>query len=120
MKWSACFVLSCVAPVLAAAGTGVSFPDLSVASSSKVDYVCKGDQHVTVSYINATNGDSFAYLAVDGTPHVFFGVTSGSGARYASGRYIWWSKGRTGFLALDGDGNAPPLLADCAESVPRS
>ena len=120
MKGSAWFVLWHAAPVLAAAGTGVSFPDLGVASSSKADYVCKGDRRITVTYINATNGDSFAYLPVDGTPHVFVGVMSGSGARYASGRYIWWGKGRTGFLALDGDGNAPPLLADCAESSPKS
>lgn len=95
------------------AADAVTFP-LSVATSKDVSYACKDGKDVTVSYVNATNGDSFAYLAIDGTPHVFVGVTSGSGARYASGRYIWWNKGETGTLSLDGS-NAAPLLSDCKE-----
>ena len=110
--------LVCLACLISASGAAlaadaVTFP-LSVASSKDVRYACKDGKDVTVSYVNATNGDAFAYLAVDGTPHVFVGVTSGSGARYASGRYIWWSKGDTGTLSLDGSKGAP-LLADCVE-----
>lgn len=97
----------------ALAADAVTFP-LSVASSKDVHYLCKDNKEVTVSYVNATNGDAFAYLAVDGKPHVFVGVTSGSGARYASGRYIWWNKGDTGTLSVDGTRSAP-LLADCKE-----
>ena len=95
-----------------AAGAAVTFP-LSVASSKDVHYVCKDKKDITVSYVNATNGDAFAYLPVDGVQHVFVGVTSGSGARYASGRYIWWNKGNTGTLSVDDNGSTPPLLADC-------
>jgi membrane-bound inhibitor of C-type lysozyme len=95
------------------AADAVTFPGLTVASSSQAHYTCKGGRKVTVSYVNASNGDSFAYLPVDGTQHVFVGVMSGSGARYASGRYIWWNKGDTGMLIVDGDESAPPLLADC-------
>jgi membrane-bound inhibitor of C-type lysozyme len=95
----------------ALAADALAFP-LSVASSKDVHYACKDNKEVTVSYVNATNGDAFAYLPVDGMQHVFVGVTSGSGARYASGRYIWWSKGDTGTLSLDGS-KAAPLLADC-------
>jgi len=98
-------------PGAAAAADAVTFP-LSVASSKDVHYVCKDNKDLTVSYVNATNGDAFAYLAVDGKQHVFVGVTSGSGARYASGRYIWWNKGNTGTLSVDGEKSAP-LLADC-------
>ena len=97
----------------ACAADGVTFPGLTVASSSDAQYTCKGGRKITVSYVNASNGDSFAYLPVDGTQHVFVGVMSGSGARYASGRYVWWNKGNTGMLILDGDESAPPLLADC-------
>jgi membrane-bound inhibitor of C-type lysozyme len=79
----------------------------------EVRYACKGDRHVAVSYVNATNGDSFAVLPVDGAKHVFVGVLSGSGVRYASGRYIWWNKGNTGMLIIDGDASAAPLLGDC-------
>jgi len=113
MKMSTlCFLLALPAGSALAAGA-VTFP-LSVASSKDVRYACKDDKNVTVSYVNATNGDAFAYLPVDGTPHVFVAVTSGSGARYASGRYIWWNKGETATLTLDGSRSAP-LLADCTE-----
>jgi membrane-bound inhibitor of C-type lysozyme len=105
-----CALLTLPAAPAFAAGT-VAFP-ISVATSKDVHYVCKDDKDVTVSYVNATNGDSFAYLPVEGTQHVFVGVTSGSGARYASGRYIWWNKGETGTLGIDGSRSAP-LLADC-------
>ena len=98
-------------PGAAAAADAVTFP-LSVASSKDVHYVCKDNKDLTVSYVNATNGDAFAYLAADGKQHVFVAVTSGSGARYASGRYIWWNKGNTGTLSVDGEKSAP-LLADC-------
>jgi membrane-bound inhibitor of C-type lysozyme len=98
-------------PGSALAAGAVTFP-LSVATSKDVHYVCKDNKDVTVSYVNATNGDSFAYLPVDSTPHVFVAITSGSGVRYASGRYIWWNKGDTGTLNVDGSRSAP-LLADC-------
>lgn len=97
----------------ASAADVVSFPGITVTSTVVSRYVCKDKHEVTVSYINASNGDSFATLPIDGTPHVFVSVLSGSGARYASGRYIWWSKGNTGMLLIDGDDSAPPLLADC-------
>ena len=100
-------------PGSALAAGAVTFP-LSVATSKDVHYVCKDKKNVSVSYVNATNGDAFAYLTVDGTPHVFVAITSGSGVRYASGRYIWWNKGDTGTLSIDGS-RSSPLLADCME-----
>ncbi len=106
-----CLALLALPAGAALAADALAFP-LSVASSKDVHYACKDNKEVTVSYVNATNGDAFAYLPVDGMQHVFVGVTSGSGARYASGRYIWWSKGDTGTLSLDGS-KAAPLLADC-------
>jgi len=105
------FALALSAPALAAAP--VSFPGLEVSTSSEVHYACAGGKDVTVSYVNATNGDSFAYLPVDGTKHVFVAVMSGSGVRYAWNRYIWWNTGNTGKLIVDGDAAAPPVLADC-------
>ena len=73
--------LVCSAVLLLPAGSAfaagaVTFP-LSVATSKDVHYVCKDNKDITVSYVNATNGDAFAYLPVDGAPHVFVGVTSG-------------------------------------------
>ncbi|MET0232504.1 MAG: MliC family protein [Rhodanobacteraceae bacterium] len=97
----------------ASAGTPVTFAGLEIASSSEAHYACAGGKEITVGYVNATNGDSFAYLPVDGAKHVFVAVMSGSGVRYAWGRYIWWNKGSTGKLIVDGDESAPPALADC-------
>lgn len=106
------FALASIASGVSAADV-VSFPGITVTSTVVSRYVCKDKHEVTVSYMNASNGDSFATLPIDGTPHVFVSVLSGSGARYASGRYIWWNKGNTGTLLIDGDDSAPPLLADC-------
>jgi membrane-bound inhibitor of C-type lysozyme len=97
----------------ASAATPVTFPGLEVASTVDAHYTCGGGKAITVAYVNATNGDSFAYLPVDGAKHVFVAVMSGSGVRYAWGRYIWWNKGNTGKLVVDGDDSAPPVLADC-------
>ena len=108
---SAFVALAAATPALA--GSPVAFPGLEVSTSSEAHYTCAGGKDVTVSYVNATNGDSFAYLPVDGAKHVFVAVMSGSGVRYAWGRYIWWSKGNGGQLIVDGNESAPPVLADC-------
>ena len=107
----ALLAIAAASPVLA--GAPVAFPGLEVSTSSEVRYACGGGKEITVSYVNASNGDSFAYLPVDGTKHVFVAVMSGSGVRYAWGRYVWWNKGDTGMLVVDGDESAPPVLGDC-------
>ena len=111
--WASAFVVSTALAGAASAAETVAFPDIAVRNSVSAHYACKDNKNVAVSYVNATNGDSFAVLPVDGTKHVFVGVMSGSGVRYASGRYIWWNTGNTGKLIVDGDESAPPLLADC-------
>jgi membrane-bound inhibitor of C-type lysozyme len=75
---------------------------------------------VRVAYWLARNGQSFALVPVDGKPMLFVDTVSASGARYQAGRYVWWTKGRTGNLRDEIAGqDAPPLLADCAERVPQ-
>ena len=111
--WAWAFVASTALAGSASAADTVAFPGIAVRNSVPAHYTCKDNKNVAVTYVNATNGDSFAVLPVGGTQHVFVGVMSGSGVRYASGRYIWWNKGDTGQLIVDGDESAPPLLADC-------
>jgi membrane-bound inhibitor of C-type lysozyme len=109
-------------PALATArNESVSFPGIAVANQQIRAYRCDNNKQISVLYINATNDDSFAYLPVDGTPHVFVTVMSGSGAKYASGPYVWWTKGPQGNLTREGDSGAPPLLANCVEQskMPR-
>jgi membrane-bound inhibitor of C-type lysozyme len=110
------YTLMLMIPALAAATSeSVSFPDVAVGNKQVRTYQCDGNKRLSVLYVNATNGDSFAYLPVDGTRHVFVTVMSGSGAKYASGPYVWWTKGPQGNLTREGDSGAPPLLANCVE-----
>lgn len=48
-----------------------------------------------VEYINALP-IALAVLPLNGKPLVFANVMSGSGARYAADRYIWWDAGSRG------------------------
>ncbi len=76
-------------------------------------YDCAGEA-VEVEYINV-EPDHLAIVPVEGRKRVFVLVMSGSGARYASGRYVWWSKGREASLYDEMKGaDAPPVLT-CTE-----
>jgi membrane-bound inhibitor of C-type lysozyme len=60
-----------------------------------------------VEYLDG-NGNSLAVLPIGGRSLIFANVISASGARYASGRYVWWDAGSRGvhlysdFDSLDG------------------
>lgn len=43
----------------------------------------------SVEYVNG-GGNSLVVVPVSGSSLIFANVTSGSGARYAAGQYIWW------------------------------
>lgn len=79
-------------------------------------YDCGTDTHLAVTYLNAAPN----FLAIlpapeEPTPLVFASVQSGSGARYAAGKWIWWTKNADAnlFDATLGD-NAEPVLT-CTE-----
>lgn len=105
---------SVLPPTLAFAEQGaVAFPHSQIATERTVQYRCHGSRPLSVRYINTTDGDALAYLDVDGRPHIFVTTVSGSGAKYVSGIYTWWSKGNQGTLWTSPDPNAPPALAEC-------
>ena len=60
-----------------------------------------------VEYLDGA-GNSLAVLPIGGRSLIFANVVSASGARYASGRYVWWDAGSRGvhlysdFDSLDG------------------
>lgn len=83
----------------AQAGVTLSIPLETGATSSitTATYSCAGGEPFTVQYVNA-GANALALLPVDGEDRIFVNVVSGSGARYASGQYIWWSKGDTATL----------------------
>lgn len=62
-----------------------------------VAYDCGAAGRRKVTYVNA-EGNALAILHVDGSRRIFVNVASGSGARYVSGIYVWWTKGREASL----------------------
>src|SRR3954452_23300043 len=66
-------------------------PDAKDVQSEKAVYAC-GKKTVKAQYINA-GSTSLALLNLGNEFVVASNVLSGSGARYAGGQYIWWTKG---------------------------
>jgi membrane-bound inhibitor of C-type lysozyme len=65
----------------------------------------------SVEYLNGA-GNSLAVLPIHGNSLVFANVTSGSGARYAAGEYIWWdAAGRS--ISLSSDSIAGKMRSEC-------
>ncbi|WP_343313747.1 MliC family protein [Brucella sp. BE17] len=71
----------------------IELPGDTAVTTNDVLYKC-GDKDVAVTYYNA--GDiSLAKLELEDETVIASSVLSGSGAKYAGGIYIWWSKGAT-------------------------
>lgn len=66
-------------------------PDSTIIRAS---YSCNGADPIPVQYLNAGE-NHLAILPVGGTERIFVNVIAGSGARYVSGQYEWWTKGET-------------------------
>lgn len=80
-----------------------------------VTYQCDDEQALSVQYVNAAP-NFLAILPVEGENHIFATVMSGSGARYVSGPYEWWShQGEATLRDLMQDEDAEPL-ASCVEA----
>lgn len=79
-------------------------------------YDCAAEEPVTVTYINAApNFLAVVPVADEAEPRLFASVISGSGVRYASGQWVWWTSGVDASLydvTLGED--AEPVLT-CAE-----
>lgn len=83
----------------AAANITLSLP-LEIAPAdgvNSVSYVCEEDESFSALYVNS-GVNSLALLTVDGEERVFVNVVSGSGSRYVSGQYVWWTKGSNASL----------------------
>lgn len=80
-----------------------------------VSYGCEGQEApIQVDYLNAAP-NYLALIPIDGSTLVFNTVLSASGARYAAGKYVWWTKGPDASLYdLTQGPNAKPVLT-CTE-----
>ena len=103
---------------VASAAELLPLPDIRTAHRVMQTYTCATGRILQVTYLNATNGQSFAVLPVKGRQMLFVNVMSGSGAKYQAGSYTWWTKGPQATLydAMQGE-DAPPLLSDCVTIV---
>lgn len=81
-----------------------------------MQYDCSAGEPFSVTYINAAP-NFLALVPIEGEPEplVFASVVAASGARYAAGQWVWWTKGADASLydATLGD-DAEPVIT-CSE-----
>jgi membrane-bound inhibitor of C-type lysozyme len=96
-------------------GAPLAIRDIHVQSRQTFSYTCASGKTFKVSYFNASNGQSFALVPVDGRKVLLVGVVAASGVKYVGDRYAWWTKGPGGDLYdTMADPNAKPIVAGCA------
>jgi membrane-bound inhibitor of C-type lysozyme len=82
----------------------------------RVDYRCTGTlEALSVRYVNGA-GQSFAVVPLEDIERIFVTVLSGSGARYASGPYVWWSAKDGAALYDLRRGETSDPVAECREA----
>jgi membrane-bound inhibitor of C-type lysozyme len=97
-----------------AASLEIPLPEGVEAQTIETSYAC-AERNIGVTYINA--GDiSLALLEFEDKTVVAANVLAASGARYAGGQYIWWSKGNEATLydLMNGGEDAPGVA--CTEN----
>ena len=72
-----------------------------------VDYKCENGRKFTVQYLNKGDNSLAVVPVSDNSTLVFSNVISASGAKYAAGQYIWWTKGEEATLYGDWKGGEP-------------
>ena len=65
----------------------------------------------SVEYLNGA-GNSLAVVPVGGDSLIFVNVPSGSGARYAAGKYIWWDAAGRG-ITFSSDWMSDKMSSTC-------
>ena len=96
-----------------AASIEIPLPEGVEAETVQTAYACD-EREINVTYINA--GDiSVALLEFEDKTVVASNVLSASGARYAGGQYIWWSKGDAADLYDLMEGGEETPSASCRE-----
>jgi membrane-bound inhibitor of C-type lysozyme len=88
-------------------------PQIQLGNPIVARYRCAGGQSFKVTYWNATNGQSFALLPVQGQPMLLVSGMSADGVRYQAGFVTWWSKGRGGNLYDTRVSADKPVLRGC-------
>ncbi|CAH1674550.1 Membrane-bound inhibitor of C-type lysozyme [Hyphomicrobiales bacterium] len=91
----------------------IEVPSVTEVQTIRASYAC-GGRTVDATYFNA-GAVSLVSLSMQGEFVIAANVLSGSGAKYAGGRFIWWTKGNTADLYdLTKGENASPVA--CKET----
>lgn len=110
---AASFAAFVVASTAGATELKLAVPGSASVQEIKASYDCGAKGKLAATYVNS-GPNSLALLPVDGQTLVFVTILSGSGARYASGPWIWWTKGSTATLTDERKPNASPVM-QCKE-----
>lgn len=106
----------CSGTLAAEVAISISIPVTGAAGvqSTSVAYDC-GGKAVTATYVNAGTV-SLAVLEIDGETVIASNVIAASGAKYAGGRYVWWTKGEQADLydVMQGGEETPAARCDAA------
>ncbi|KQQ88723.1 MliC family protein [Aureimonas sp. Leaf324] len=76
-------------------------------------YECSDGVARVVEYVNLPDND-LALVEAGSSRRLFVGVIAASGAKYAAGAQVWWSKGSEASLLDVTKGDAP--IAECQQS----
>lgn len=99
--------------LLASAPAHAELDGLRFEPPRTVQYRCDDGQRITARYYNSPD-NQIAILRLDGKRLLFVNVLSASGARYAHGHRVWWTKGAEARLTdLTQGENAPPVHGVC-------
>ena len=116
-RLAATLALACAAALptsrLQAAPAHASLENVRFTDVRTIDYRCDGERKMSVRYYNSDD-NHLALLRLEGKSLLFVTVMSGSGARYVSRQYEWWTKGNEATLrdTLKGEGTQS-VLANC-------
>lgn len=88
------------------------------AQTTLIRYQCPGHDPFSVQYVNA-EPIYLALVPIGSDKRLFVHVLSADGAKYASGQYVWWTKGNSATLIdLTADKTAKPLTCDEVNDIP--
>lgn len=104
-----------LAPLLFSAGAAAETLTLDLAGPAErhsVSYRCSDGVERAADYVNLPD-NSLAVMTLDGRKLLLASVVAASGARYAGGRYVWWTKGRHADLYDEMSANSASPIASC-------
>ncbi|WP_378947049.1 MliC family protein [Paracoccus sp. R86501] len=80
----------------------LTLPLPSDATVTATQYQCDGGRDLAVRYVNA-GANRLAVIPLEGEELLFANVVAASGARYVSGMWQWWVKGKQATLTRADD-----------------